>query len=342
MYYAGVQNLVFYNTIILMIALTYAPSDLLKALFIVLIIGIHFGGQYITSRYGHISEHTFNQATNTVLLAIFFLGTILLVLNITRRSERSDQRISELVEELKLRNEELESSNAKLESFSYLVSHDLKAPLNSIKAFSSLLRKKVLQDSTQVGKYFDVIETNVSQMKEMITDSLDKSLIGASPQEKAQVISLDNMLSYLKLILSANYSNLSIDSNPLPEIFSVYTDVYKIFLNLLENGAKYNDKLDKDLRVTFSKSEKYIHFTFEDNGIGIPSDQLENIFDKRFRIENKNYEGSGLGLAITKEAIKDLNGKISVSSTLGEGSTFVLSLPISLLIENQRLSKDVA
>lgn len=341
-YYSGVQNLIFFNTIILMIALTYAPRDRYKVFFIFLIISIHFLGQYFASTHGHISEHNFNKTTNTVLLIIFFLGTVLLVLNITRRAERSDQRITELLEELKLRNEELELSNQKLESFSYLISHDLKAPLNSIKAFSSLIRKKVLQNSNQADKYFDVIETNVSHMKNLITESLDKSLLGASPQEKAQVISLDKMLTNLKLILSANYSDINIESNKLPEIFSVYSDIYKIFLNLLENGLKYNDKNHKRIIVTFSHSEEKIHFTFEDNGIGIPSDQLDNIFDKRFRIENADIEGTGLGLAITRESINDLNGEISVSSQVGQGSKFVLSLPKMMLIENQKLSKDVA
>jgi len=325
-----------------MIAISYSKNEFIKFIFIVLILLIYVIGQYWTSLNDHLSIHSFDNITNLVLLVIFFIGAIILILDITTRTRKSDEKISQLLNELKIRNEELQQSNEKLESFSYLVSHDLKAPLNSIQSFSSLIQRKTKSGENHLSKYFQVIETNISQMKQMISDSLDKSLVGANLKEKAKVINLEELLTNLKLILFANYSNLNIESNPLPEIFSVYSDVYKIFLNLLENGAKYNEQSKKELNVSFSKSEKFIHFTFEDNGIGIPSNQLGNIFDERFRLNHTKYEGTGLGLAITKEAIKDLKGDIDVSSELGKGSKFILSLPIDILIENQKLSMDVA
>jgi two-component system phosphate regulon sensor histidine kinase PhoR len=101
-----------------------------------------------------------------------------------------------------------------------------------------------------------------------------------------------------------------------------------LFQNLIDNAYKYSDK-EKDLKICVYREKKNIIFRFKDRGIGIPENELSNIFKKFYRIQSQfNQQGSvGLGLAFCKELVTFMNGTISVKSKVGKGSEFIVTLP---------------
>ena len=113
---------------------------------------------------------------------------------------------------------------------------------------------------------------------------------------------------------------------------TIYADpvlLGSVFQNLMENAYKYSHPQKKELHVTIKRDKKDIIFSFADKGIGIPKSELNNIFNKFYRIENQyNQNGSvGLGLAFCKELVNFMNGEITVSSKVDEGSEFIVTLP---------------
>ena len=106
--------------------------------------------------------------------------------------------------------------------------------------------------------------------------------------------------------------------------------LYSLFQNLIDNAYKYSPVDKKDLQIKIRRVKDQLTIFFTDKGIGIPKDEIENVFNKFYRIENQfNQQGSvGIGLAFCKEVVKFMKGDISVKSELGQGSEFRILLPI--------------
>ncbi|MFN5705597.1 MAG: sensor histidine kinase, partial [bacterium] len=106
--------------------------------------------------------------------------------------------------------------------------------------------------------------------------------------------------------------------------------LYSLFQNLMDNAYKYSSADNRILQIKIKRVKLQLILTFIDNGIGIPSDEIDNVFNKFYRIENQfNQQGSvGIGLAFCKEVVKFMKGEISVKSELGKGSEFKIILPI--------------
>ena len=113
------------------------------------------------------------------------------------------------------------------------------------------------------------------------------------------------------------------------EYYSEWAIVNTILQNLIENAYKYSHPQQKELFINISQEKRNIVFSFADKGIGIPKNELNNVFKKFYRIENQyNQNGSvGLGLAFCKELVNFMNGDITVYSKVNEGSEFIVTLP---------------
>jgi signal transduction histidine kinase len=218
--------------------------------------------------------------------------------------------------------------NTELDNFVYKVSHDLRAPLSSVLGLINLARLPGNDDNLK--DYFGVIEKKVNQLDHFITDvlshsknlKLDVIIEAIDFHELIDQTFID--LSYLK---GAEQIKRSIIVNGAV-FYSDRWRIAEIFRNLVSNAIKYRDfnKSNPEINVAIVIDENQAIITFKDNGIGIELHNLEKIFNMFYRASEQS-DGSGLGLYIVKNATDKLRGEVQVSSTIGEGTSFVINLP---------------
>ena len=235
-------------------------------------------------------------------------------------------------------NKKLHQSNQELERFAYIASHDLKSPLRGILNFVKLFNRKYGKDLDEGGKeYFQIISNNATQMHQLVDDILEYSKSNNRVINKEKVDMSDLLIDIKKGIEnSENYPNAKILFDNLPIIHSDLSMVRQIFHNLIENGLKYNNSPTKIIFVRMKEKKGSVNFIINDNGIGMEEEYLEQIFEMFKRLHGQGeYKGTGIGLAICKKLIQQLDGKVRVTSKVGEGSTFQLSFPKSILWTNK-------
>ncbi len=329
--YKGVDHLIMYFAILLIIAVVFSYSNRRKLMLIIYHIILFLYATHYTERFGHFSEYSFSETSNIQTQIIFLIGSLYLCITLVNKSKENYQKISQLVNRLQSKNEELEISNKKLEQFTYLASHDLKAPLNSIHSFAELIDSKLENGKLKsLPKYTQVILKNVEQMKVLISESLQRSKVDYvnSLKEKEREIDLNKLVEHISLTLKANHNHLKITWDELPIITAIYSDVFKICQNLMENGIKYNTNKTKRLHISAHVGIKENVLLFNDNGVGIGKKDQTKIFENKVRLNQvKNVPGFGLGLSIVKELVDEMGGAIKVTPNLDQGSCFILSIP---------------
>lgn len=228
------------------------------------------------------------------------------------------------------RTKELEEKNNTLDAFVYRASHDIKGPLNSIIGLTNLAQKQ--SEGTPFYEYFDHINKNSIRLKNLVTDLLQLSKV----EQQGPIINEIDLRKMLdEIILS--FSNLpDFDkvkiTQRLPENAICRSDerlMYSVLQNLTENAIKYQDNTKEQpmLDVLVELSNTHIHMVFTDNGLGVPTELKEKIFDMFYKVDNKS-NGTGLGLYIVKTAVAKLNGTIKIDSEVGKGTQFVVDIPI--------------
>ncbi len=282
-----------------------------------------------------IRQHTYG---GVAVLSLFGLMT-LIALTLYRGKQRREKNNRMLEERVKSRtveleevNERLKVSNEELERFAYITSHDLKEPLRNINGFVKLLQREEGKSkrSEAEDEYFGFILRNVSQMQQLINDVLSFSKISSQNIEVSQV-SVAELVEETKIGLAAliKEKEASIDLGEIPLICTNKAQLRILLKNLIENGIKYNDKLNPRVSINYQLVENTHHLFISDNGIGIEACYHDQIFGMFKRLHNrKEYQGSGLGLAICKKIINRLGGNILLESDLGEGSHFTVVLPV--------------
>ena len=225
----------------------------------------------------------------------------------------------------RLKNE-LESKNEQLRHFAGVVSHDMKMPLANMILTCDLLTSKYRNILNNEGaNYLYKIKQSSLMLSNYITNILQH-------YESDQVAALATEEFYLHDLLEKIIDLLNIqeicDIN-LPDknymLKGNQTALEQIFMNLFTNSLKYNDKENIIIDVDCKKDNEYYHFSFRDNGIGIPKEQLPKIFDlfQTFgQIDRKGNIGNGIGLSTVRKLIMSLGGDIEVESKLGESTTF--------------------
>ena len=220
---------------------------------------------------------------------------------------------------------ELRNRNNELNNFVYKVSHDLKAPLSSIRGLINLARME--------GNKYDhmpMIEERINRLDGFIRDILSHSrnLNTAVIIEK---LDLKDIMNYCFEELDYLPFSQTINKTIRKSGVDFYNDkvrLSEICRNLVSNSIKYQDpaKNNKFVNVKIQVTPKYGTIVFEDNGVGIKKEYIKNIF-KMFYRATESSEGSGIGLYIVKQAVEKLGGKIKVESVQGRGSKFILKLP---------------
>ena len=234
---------------------------------------------------------------------------------------------------LELKLEELARSNADLEQFAYVSSHDLQEPLRMIASYLQLLQRKYqgeLDDKADKYIYFAV--DGASRMQNLINDLLEFSRVTTKAREfepnDCEFI-LNQVLSDLEVSIKENEAIVSYDS--LPEIMADGTQLAQVFQNLISNAIKFRSKEAPKINISAETEGDRWLFSVQDNGIGIDPKYSERIFEVFKRLHKREeYPGTGIGLSICKKIIERHGGNIWVESELGRGSAFYFTLPFNL------------
>ncbi len=282
------------------------------------------------------------------VFSILFLLTIY-ILSINRKlvhaknqqdrlMDELEERVTERTKELIIEKEKAEQASKAKTEFLSSMSHELRTPMNAVLGFAQILEYDVAHQK------MDLVKDNINEillagrhLLELVNDVLDLAKIETGKYDvDLQNIKLTEVLNGVVKLLSvlANKYQISIISNYANnEAITIVADLRsfkQVLINIITNAIKYN-KEKGSVAISVEKfNDGECKIDISDTGEGIAEDSLKKIFEPFERVSTRtNIEGSGVGLAITKNLIEIMNGKISVESALGEGSTFSLIFKLS-------------
>jgi PAS domain S-box-containing protein len=226
---------------------------------------------------------------------------------------------------------QLLKSNAELERFAYIASHDLREPIRTIIMFSQRLARQLTETpKPETQESMDFIISAAKRMDGLVNDLLAYSRVTHESQKFSDV-DLDEILAEICLELKAvmESSQAVIDAAPLPKVPGVRFLLHQLLLNLISNAIKFKQEgVPPRIRIMAEREESGWHLIFADNGIGIDQKYADQIFVIFKRLHTAQaYPGTGVGLAICKRIMERHNGRIWVESQQGHGAAFHVFFP---------------
>ncbi len=258
-------------------------------------------------------------------------------MDITER-KRNEEEKQVLIKDLETTNSLLTTANKELETFSYSVSHDLRAPLRAIDGYSKMLTEDHAGKlDAEAMRLLNVIRRNTQKMGQLIDNLLDFSRMGRKEMENSAV-------DMTKLAQSA-YSQIN-EKTPadckildMPRTYGDMVMLKQVFLNLLSNAVKYSrHKSDPEIEAGGKKEDGYNLYWVKDNGAGFDMKFVHKLFMVFERLHSQEeFEGTGVGLAIVQKIIQRHGGEVWAESKVNEGAVFYFKLPIrSETVEGKR------
>jgi signal transduction histidine kinase len=264
----------------------------------------------------------------TFPMMLIILGLIILIYQ--SELKKYEAQKSKFIKDLK-------SKNLELEEFTYIASHDLKTPLRTVSSYLDLskihLQKKNLAEAT---KSLDAAKKGTVQMYALINDILEYKRITQDEDSVEETIDLNALIETVREKIGPAFQQkkILIQYESLPTIRANQNEILALFQNLIENGLKYNESAQAKISITHQVTDQHLKIAFEDNGIGIEEAHYEKIFKFFNRLHRpEDYEGSGIGLGLCKKIVQKYEGDISVQSKIGDGTTFTIYFPKTLLLK---------
>lgn len=239
----------------------------------------------------------------------------------------------ELEQKIAERTGQLEEANKELESFSYSVSHDLRAPLRSIDGYSRILIEDYSEKLDEEGKrVLNIVIRNALKMGRLIDDLLTFSRVGKQGLSKVTL----NMEAMTKMVvneLKALYpeKEIEVTVHPMLEVEGDSAMIRQVLTNLISNAMKYSMKKERPVIEigSYAKEKRHIYYV-KDNGAGFDMRYYDKLFGVFQRLHSANeFEGTGVGLALVHRVIIKHGGEIWAKGKVDEGATFYFSMPVS-------------
>ena len=276
----------------------------------------------------------------TTIMAISLISLILLVLLVlalysiysVRKTSLDSlaSKVKERTEELENSNHSLIQTNAALERFNYIASHDLREPLRNIKSFSDLLKRATQKGDTKSAlEYVNFIQSGSKRMFALVEAIQDvTNFRKTTPQFEYIDITkvLEDVIEDLLFVIEE--SQAVVNYSELPFIKGDKALLSIVLQNLVNNAIKYNENTPPMIDVSYTETIKDYVFAVKDNGIGIEEEYYEKVFDAFKRLHHyEEVGGTGIGMFITKDIVEMHSGRIWIEPNHPEGSIFKFTIP---------------
>ena len=245
--------------------------------------------------------------------------------------KRADEALQGALSQLRERATALERSNAELEQFAYVASHDLSEPLRQVSGFVQLLARRYEgRLDADADKFIGLTVDGVRRMQEMIDDLLAYSRVGRSGRSDGPV---DSGVAFAgaREALSAQIAErgATVEVDGLPTVLGDESELRQMFQNLLSNALKFCEQAPH-VRVSAQRDGQWWRLYIDDNGIGVEPRHAERVFKMFQRLHARDsYPGTGIGLAIASKTVERLGGEITVGESPLGGSRFEVTLPVA-------------
>ena len=243
-----------------------------------------------------------------------------------------EHRVEERTAELKAREQDLSRSNAELQQFAYVASHDLQEPLRMVASFTQLLARRYRDKlDKDAHDFINFAVDGATRMQTLISDLLNYSRVGTQgkPFEKTDCNAvLNQILRSLKLTIQEQHAVIT--SDPLPVVMADRVQLGQLFQNLITNAIKFHGANVPRVHVSAQRDGAKWKLSVRDNGIGIPPEHAERVFVIFQRLHTKTeYPGTGIGLAVCKKIVERHGGRIWPESAPGGGTTLWFTIPVT-------------
>lgn len=265
----------------------------------------------------------------------FAMGTLCVLDRKQRELSTSQQQTLQVLAkqvmnllELRRKNIELDKKNKALNQFAYVLSHDIKAPVANIYLIAHNMREDYTGRLDADGDvYLNYLEQSAEQIKKLVNDVL--AYYREDNEREFEDVDVNEILRGVTALLDAR----SVVQFTLPEnnpiVYGSKIALQQIFINLINNALKYNDKPTVAISIEFTENEEFYFFSVKDNGRGIAQKNLDRIFELFTHLKTTDRDGktgTGIGLATVKKLVEEYEGRVEVKSTEGVGTQFTFSI----------------
>jgi signal transduction histidine kinase len=257
-------------------------------------------------------------------IAVMRLSIFLIVAVILAQLRTRQEKLNQAVKELK-------QSNAELDHFTSMVSHDLRTPLSTIGMFTEILEKSLAGRDSKERESVRYIKKSVANMQELISELLSYAKMSKSERHYERVdlkALVEELTADLHALIAEKHPTIDVDR--LPTVYANPLQMRQLFQNLITNALKYSKKGEPPRVKIGSREERdAVSIYVQDNGTGFDEADREKIF-MPFQRVHRDIEGTGMGLPICRKIVEQHGGEITAKSRPNEGATFIVKLPRTL------------